>query len=66
MTDVVIAPHGEGWTVRHPRRLHEHFPRRADALRKAAGYARQLSRDGDACGVREAKSFAPARTPRDR
>ena len=62
---MVVAPHGEGWTVRHPRRLHEHFDRRADALRKAAGYARQLSRDGDACAVREAKSFAPIRTPRD-
>ena len=66
MTDVIIAPHGEGWTVRHPRRLHEHFDRRADALRKATGYARQLSRDGAACAVREAKSFAPDRTPRDR
>ena len=63
---MIIAPHGEGWTVRHPRRLHEVFLHRADALRKAAGYARQLSRDGDPCAVREAKSFAPSRTPRDR
>ena len=66
MTDVIVAPHREGWTVRHPRRLHEHFERRTDALRKAAGYARQLSREGRACGVREEKSFAPTRTPRER
>ena len=66
MTDVIVAPHHEGWTVRHPRRLHEHFERRADALRKAAGYARQLSREGADCAVREAKSFAPTRTPRER
>lgn len=66
MTDVIVAPHGEGWTVRHPRRLHEHFDLRHDALRKAAGYARQLSRTGEACAVREEKSFAPVRTPRDR
>ena len=65
MTDVVVAPHGEGWTVRHPRRLHEHFERRADALRKAAGYARQLSQAGRPCAVREAHSFAPVRAPRD-
>ena len=64
MTDVIIAPHGEGWTVRHPRRLHEHFDRRADAMRKAHGYVRQLARDGEPCEVREARSFAPLRTPR--
>ena len=66
MTDVVVTPHGDGWTVRHPRRLHEHFDRRTDALRKAAGYARQLSRDGADCTVRESRSFAPVRTPRER
>ena len=58
MTDVIVAPHGQGWTVRHPRLLHEHFDRREDALRKAAGYARQLSRDGGDHSVREAGSFA--------
>ena len=66
MSDVIVAPHGEGWTVRHPRRLHEHFDRREDALRKAAGYARQLARDGGDHIVREARSFAPQRTPRPR
>ena len=66
MTDVIVAPHREGWTVRHPRRLHEHFDSRTDALRKAAGYARQLSRHGQPCEVREAASFAPVRTPRER
>lgn len=66
MTDVIIAPHGEGWTVRHPRRLHERFERRTDALRKAAGYARQLSTEDTPCSVREHRSFAPVRTPRER
>ena len=65
MTDVIVSPHGQGWTVRHPRRLHEHFDSRTSALRKAAGYARQLSRDGRPCEVREEKSFA-LRIPRER
>ena len=66
MTDVIVAPHGEGWTVRHPRRLHERFGRRSEALRTAEGYARQLGRSGEPCAVRESRSFAPVRTPRER
>jgi hypothetical protein len=66
VTDVVVAPHDGGWTVRHPRRLHERFERRADALRKAHGYVRQLTRDGERCALKEARSFAPTRLPRDR
>ena len=66
MTDVIVAPHREGWTVRHPRRLHEHFASRGEALRRAAAYARQLSRDGPACEVREGKSFSPAGARRER
>ena len=64
MADVIVSPHGEGWTVRHPRRLYEHFARRSEAVRKAEGHARQLSRTGEPCAVREARSFAPVRTPR--
>lgn len=66
MTDVIVAPLGEGWTVRHPRRLHERFERRADALRKAQGYVRQLERAGEPCALRESRSFAPLRSPRAR
>ena len=66
MTDVIVAPHGEGWAVRHPRRLHERFETLRDARRAAAGHVRQLERDGEPCAVREARSFAPVRTPRER
>ena len=64
MSDVIVAPHGEGWTVRHPRRLHERFEHRVEAMRAAAGHARQLANAGETCAVREARSFAPIRTPR--
>ena len=66
MSDVIVAPLGEGWTVRHPRRLHERFAKLRDARRAAAGHARQLERAGEPCAVREARSFAPVRTPRER
>ncbi len=66
MTDVIVAPLGEEWTVRHPRRLHERFATRREAQRAAAGHARQLGLAGEPCAVRESRSFAPVRTPRER
>lgn len=66
VSDVIVAPLGEEWTVRHPRRLHERFATRGEARRAAESHVRQLGRDGEPCAVREARSFAPMRTPRER
>ena len=66
MPDVIVAPVGEAWTVRHPRRLHERFATRREARRAAEGHARQLGSTGEPCAVREERSFAPVRTPRER
>ena len=66
MTDVIVAPLGEAWTVRHPRRLHERFATRREAQRAAQGHARQLGLAGEPCAVRELRSFTPTRAPRER
>lgn len=66
MPHVILAPDGEGWTVRHERRLFERFDVRRDAMKTAVGHARRLHTEDEPCTVVEHRSFAPIRTPRAR